>query len=317
MNDRVAGTYLFSGPEGIGKKLAALNLAKLLNCANPQQSHSSMPDSCDECRSCRKITEGVHPDVMVVKADTAAARPTLKIEQIRQILEVMALQPYEGKHRIIIVDDADTMNESAANAFLKTLEEPAENSHLILVTSRPFSLLPTIRSRCQTIYFQPLQMAEVKEALALNSAPVDHIDTLAAGAEGSPGLALSLVGEEMEKNRRDALLLLSRLPWESFTALSAYAETLSREPADAIQSILRWLLSFLRDKAVFEAVADKSFLTNADLWYDIEKSGDGIRGAAIVRGIALVDETIEALRRNANKQLALETLFMKINEAAA
>lgn len=308
-HNRVAGTYLFAGPEGIGKRLTAVSLAALLNCANPR---SGPMDACGECRPCRKIRDGVHPDVISVRPE----KTVLKIEQIRQVLDTMALQPYEGRHRVVIIEDADTMNEAASNAFLKTLEEPPADSHIILVTSRPSALIPTILSRCQTIAFQPLSMAEVREVLATQGVEPARIDFLTALSEGSPGRAMSLSGDDAEKSRREALSILGRIPWESTVDLIAYAETLAKEPVDAIQAVLNWLYSFLRDLAVFDATADKSLITNSDLWYDISRHCGQYRGQAALHGIYLVRETLEALRRNANRQLALETFFIKMSEPA-
>lgn len=309
-HNRVAGTYLFAGPEGIGKRLTATSLAALLNCDAPG---SGPLDACGQCRSCRKIREMVHPDVIAVRPE----KTVLKIEQIRQVLEVMALQPYEARHRVVIIDEADTMNESAANAFLKTLEEPPADSHIVLVTSRPSALLPTILSRCQTVAFQPLSMAEVRMVLAAQAVEPARIDFLTALSEGSPGRALSLAGDEAEKNRREALSILGRIPWESTVDLLAYVETLAKEPADAVQAVLDWLYSFLRDLAVFDATGDKSLITNSDLWYDISLHCGRYKGHAALNGISLVRETLEALRRNANRQLALEALFIKMSEPAS
>ncbi|MDH4100649.1 MAG: DNA polymerase III subunit delta' [Nitrospirota bacterium] len=308
-HNRVAGTYLFSGPEGVGKRRVALSLAQLLNCEN----RTSDPlDACGECRPCKKIREGVHPDVFTVSPEKAV----LKIEQIRQVLDVMALQPYEARHRVAIIDYADTMNDSAANAFLKTLEEPPANSHIILISSRPSALLPTILSRCQAVTFQPLSLPEVKEVLATEGTDPEQLDFLAALSEGRPGRALSLVGGEEEQNRREALSILGMVPWENTASVSAYAEVLAKEPVESVVSVLRWLHSFLRDLAVFEASGDNSLTTNTDLWYDIERFGDRFRGIYVLACLGMVHETLEGLRRNANRQLALEALFIKMSEPA-
>lgn len=308
-HNRVAGAYLFSGPEGVGKRRVALSLAQLLNCENPAKEPL---DACGECRPCKKIKEGVHPDVFTVSPE----KTVLKIEQIRQILDVMALQPYEARHRVAIIDSADTMNDAAANAFLKTLEEPPADSHIILVTSRPSALLPTIISRCQAVAFQPLSLPDVKKVLAAEGADPAQLDFFTALSEGSPGRALSLAGGEEEKSRREALSILELIPWENTADVSAYAEVLAKEPVESVQSVLRWLHSFLRDLAVFEVAGDNSLTTNTDLWYDIERFSDRFHGAYVLKCLGLIHETLEGLRRNANRQLALEALFIKMSEPA-
>ena len=160
---RVPGALLFAGEEAVGKKLFALELAKALNCLTPVGV-----EACDHCSSCIRIMRfadkppdssedgkhiiwSEHRDVGLVRAD----KRVINVHQARDIESETNFRPHEGKARIFIVDDADKMNAQASNALLKTLEEAAPTSHLILVTTRPANLLTTIRSRCQTIRFAP------------------------------------------------------------------------------------------------------------------------------------------------------------------
>lgn len=150
---RLPSSYLFAGESGIGKKLTAVSLAKALNCLNPGQGTETLEsDSCDFCISCRKIDSGTHPDFLFIAPEGGRIR----IEEIRAIDNRLSLKALEGRYKVVIVDDADAMNQFAANAFLKTLEEPPDDSLIILVTSNPDSLPDTIRSRCSRINFAPL-----------------------------------------------------------------------------------------------------------------------------------------------------------------
>src|SRR5260370_14475995 len=165
VSGRVPGSLLFTGEEGIGKKLFALELAKAMNCHNRVGV-----EACDECSSCKRIWRSAFPPfgdvdddkerlIWSEHADVAMARPyknIIRVPVMRELEREANFRPFEGAARVFIVEDADTMNDQASNALLKTLEEPPPTSHLILTTSNPTSLLPTIRSRCQIIRFAPI-----------------------------------------------------------------------------------------------------------------------------------------------------------------
>src|SRR5712691_1016702 len=162
---RVPGALLFTGEEGIGKKLFALELAKALNCRNRQGV-----EGCDECSSCKRISGSTFPPfgnadddkermIWSEHADLAMVRPykqIIRVKPMRELEREANFRPFEGAARIFIVEDAEYMNDQAANALLKTLEEPPATTHLILTTTNPTALLATIRSRCQVIRFAPV-----------------------------------------------------------------------------------------------------------------------------------------------------------------
>jgi len=170
---RVPGGLLFTGEDGIGKKLFALELAKALNCRTRVGV-----EACNQCSSCRRIPQIDYPAtsdkeannkiIRTRHADVGLVRPPtrfLLVSQMRDIEREANFRPYEGLARVFLIEDADRMNESAANALLKTLEEPPPTSFLILITSQPAALLPTIRSRCQAIFFAPIPAAEIEKFL--------------------------------------------------------------------------------------------------------------------------------------------------------
>jgi len=179
--ERVPTSMLLSGDSGIGKRLTALNYAKALNCLSPIES-----DACDNCLSCRKIDGAMHPDVVTLLPENNE----IKIEAIRRVEEILSLRPYEGKRKVLITDDADSMNISAANAFLKTLEEPPENTVILLVSSNPDRLPDTIRSRCMHVLFRPLSGDAFSQVLALKSDGKSP-GPFAALAMGRPGISIT------------------------------------------------------------------------------------------------------------------------------
>jgi DNA polymerase III subunit delta' len=250
---RLASSYLFCGESGVGKKTTALNFAKALNCLNATL-HLTSPDSCDECESCLKMDAGVHPDLLVISPEERQIR----IDEIRLIDDVLSLKPFEGRKKAVIVDDAETMNISAANAFLKTLEEPPGESVIILVSSRPELLPGTIRSRCARIDFSPLSLESCISVLGEKIGGEDR-ELSARLSMGRPGIALS--AGLLEERTWFLNLLRGMLDGEK----DAWA---SRDDMD------RWfgqMLTLLRDMAVLKVTAEPSLLLNIDLREKVEK----------------------------------------------
>ena len=202
---RLAGSYLFTGPQGVGKSRVAGELAKLINCSDHKNN-----DSCDRCACCLKIDKGSHPDVHWVSADAYGANPadtdgdSIKIEQVRQLQKDIYLRPYEAKIKTFVINDADKLTLEAANALLKILEEPPPDSLIILVTSKPQLLPETIVSRCKRLKFAALEKDALRETLKddYGLAPaLSHY--LAYFCEGRLGMALRLKDKDrlLNKNR--------------------------------------------------------------------------------------------------------------------
>jgi len=179
--DRVPSAMLFSGDMGIGKRLAAVNFAKAVNCLAPVDY-----DCCDECVQCRKIDSGQHPDVTSIVSEG----DEIKIDTIRKVEEAFSFRALEGRRKVVIMDDADAMNINAANAFLKTLEEPPSDSLILLVSSNPDKLPATIRSRCVNVRFKPLPEIACRELVSKNI-KTGGTDVVCRLAMGRPGLAIS------------------------------------------------------------------------------------------------------------------------------
>src|SRR6059058_165846 len=194
---RVPGSLLFTGNEGVGKKLFALEFAKALNCRTPRGV-----EACDSCSSCKRISQSTFPPfgkdeddknrlIWSEHADVAMVRPykqIIRVGPMRELEREANFRPFEGAARVFIVEDAEYMNDTAANALLKTLEEPPSTTHLILTTSNPNALLATIRSRCQMIRFAPIPSADIADFLmAAEQMPPAHAGLLAQTAGGSIG----------------------------------------------------------------------------------------------------------------------------------
>lgn len=233
--NRIPSAILLSGELGIGKRLAALNYAKAINCLQPVDF-----DCCDKCISCRKIDHDNHPDVLIITLQNMedkldfkkreikdSNRYEIPIEAVRKIEEILSFKPSEGKKKILIIDDADAMNDHAANAFLKTLEEPPSNSILLLISSNPDALPATIRSRCINMRFYPLTASSCKEIVLekLNAVDADKILNLIIGR---PGLALSgnLIQdvEWFSKLLKDMITAESKDTWQDKAAIKLWLD---------------------------------------------------------------------------------------------
>ncbi|HEX8947341.1 MAG TPA: DNA polymerase III subunit delta' [Dissulfurispiraceae bacterium] len=237
--NRVPSAVLISGDMGIGKRLAAMNYVKAINCLAPADF-----DCCDECPSCRKIDAGMHPDITVLLPEG----DEIKIDSIRKVEEVLFLKPFEGRKKAVIIDDADEMNINAANAFLKTLEEPPPDSLIILITSNPDRLPDTIRSRCMGIRFYPLPLEGCRE-LVSGGVKAEDLELVLRLSMGRPGLALSddfKAGREWFMRLLDTMLRgESREVWEDKAAMKSW---------------LDMAFVFLRDMVVFAVTGDESAL---------------------------------------------------------
>src|SRR5205807_2793218 len=218
---RVPGSMLFTGDEGIGKKLFALELAKALNC---RQRHGV--EACDECSSCKRISRSTFPPfgkddddkermIWSEHADVAMVRPfkqIIRVKPMRELEREANFRPFEGAACVFVVEDADYMNDQAANALLKTLEEPPPTSHLILTTTNPTALLATIRSRCQIIRFAPIASEAIERFLIEkeNTSAADAV-LLARTSRGSIGRALNVDIDDYRERRQSMLTILNAL----------------------------------------------------------------------------------------------------------
>src|SRR3954451_23101305 len=194
-------SLLFAGPSGIGKHLTAVAVAQALNCTAPVVTHQSSGlnqqasgagghssvDACGVCAACTRIARGVHPDVLFV---APGDNGSIKIDQVRDVVDRAQYRPFEGRRRVVIIDEADALVPPAQNALLKTLEEPTPSSVFILVAARPDMLLPTVLSRCPQLRFRPLSLEEMTTALVANGRTDAEARAVAAAADGSLGQAL-------------------------------------------------------------------------------------------------------------------------------
>lgn len=259
--DRIPHALLFSGIDGVGKGTTAMVFAMACNCdqtiskgrfsigedpaIETRETTAPGPSPCNSCRSCRKIRSGHHPDVIHVSPSGSI----IKIAQVRDLCRTLTMKPYEASYRIVILADAHTMNPESGNALLKILEEPPDRTILILSTSRPSDLLPTIVSRCQHIRFSPISQQDLEAFLVkTQGASTTEASVLAAMADGSFTRALSMLRSDWMNRRNWLLTTFGSDQPESMSSkpiglLMAIAERLSKnkdELADALAVLKSW-----------------------------------------------------------------------------
>ncbi|GAK53556.1 DNA polymerase III, delta prime subunit [Candidatus Moduliflexus flocculans] len=309
-HQRVPQAYLFAGDDGVGKKLTALTLAKALNCKELQD------DACERCGSCHKINIASHPDVRLIEPDGQF----IKIDQIRDMQKDAGLKPFEGRRKVYIIDQADTMRAEAANALLKTLEEPTADCVIILVTANVYALLPTVLSRCQFVRFTALGVDKLAELLQkrLRLMP-ERARLIASLSEGCPGRALGMDADSLLKQRDEMERLLQAISGGLqdvrviFTQVERLTDT-KDDKKDAIHDFLDLLLVWYRDMLLLHEGGDPRLVANSDAIPRLKPLADALTAAQLRRLFETVYQTKQDILRNANLQLALEVMLISLTE---
>ena len=330
MTGRIAHAYLFTGPAGVGKRAAALAFAQALNCEGGARCEVRNPptpplqkggmggflvrgaeldDGCGDCRICRNIAHGRHPDVQVIEPDGA----TVKIEQIRTLEADAALASYEAQWKVFILDRAERMTEQAANALLKTLEEPARGTVFILLTSTVSALLPTIVSRCQTVTFSPLPNGQIEALLREKGIEPSQARLIASLSQGSIERALSPEVASLSATRDLLLEGLGRGLQDGPAALVELVEKLVKD-REKLQQQLEILSAWFRDLMVAKASGRKDWLVNDDRGEEIARQVEGTPLDVILDGLRAIHAVMDNLSRNANPRLSMEDLLLRLRE---
>ena len=314
--DSLPPSLILSGPEGVGKRATAVALAQAVNCGTPVSPDGEL-DACGECRSCGRIARQVHADVLVLEPGPTGA---IKVDQVRDVVERTAYRPFEGRRRVVIVDDADTLVPAAQNALLKTLEEPPTASVILLVTSRPDALLPTVRSRCPRLRFGRLSSAEIAVALKRETGCSETEATaVAVAADGRLGQALRQRSGELAEAREVACQVLRDLAREAAPKrrLETARGLVSRRGAgtaerDELNRRLHALVSLLRDVQLLSTRADERRLANTDLWSGLEGLVECFDAERIARAFSAAGRALRALERNASPKIVADWLVFQL-----
>lgn len=299
-NNRLAHAYLFAGPEGVGKRLTALALVRALFCTESR--------GCGECPPCRKVDHHNHPDLHILEPDGAS----IKIEQVRNLQRDLSLRPHEAARKVCLIEAAEAMTVGAANALLKTLEEPRGDTLLILLSSQPQRLLETIRSRCQPLYFarQPLELLRntLQTQLGVSDAEA-HV--LAALADGSFKKAFGKDRNLYLEERRNLLKTLTSLSPGSILPILEFAEQLTGDKS-ALPDILEIFQAFYRDVLMCVHGRDPAELVNLDLAEKVRRVAAREAVPDILQKLDALVTARRQLERNLNTQLVVENLLLRL-----
>jgi DNA polymerase-3 subunit delta' len=338
-SERVPHALLFSGPRGLGKYTLARMFAQAANCERLKD------DFCGECETCKRIAlladpeklmeQGLaergesadaatvervplilqtHPDVWALVPDpvrlkSPVARPMLRIGQLRAVQRAAYFQPM-GRRRVFILDGAETMHWNVANVFLKILEEPPGSATLILTAPSPYTLLPTIVSRCLQFHFAPLSQSDVENILKEKTdrrAP--ELKMAAQLAEGSPGLAIEMNVEETAERRRNALRILERAAQgQGFAQLFAGTAAFAKDRESSFEDQLGVFYGLLTDLLELTSGVKEPVLRNVPLAKELAALAKSVYSRWVTRAIAGFDELHAGARRNLNRQLGLDAL---------
>jgi len=303
-NGRLHHAYLFVGPEGVGKRTVALALARALHCDEAPN------DFCGGCAACARIQNGNHPDVRVV--EILAGKKEISIQQVREVEKELNFRSFSGKRKIAIIDPATWMNLSAQNALLKTLEEPPQDSLLILIAANAGGLLPTLRSRCLRLPFGPLARDAVAGFLITNKG-IDKEEArfLAAVSMGSLGAALRLDKEEFLERRRSWAEKVSSLTSGNYRAASEAAEAIASNKEEARQ-FLEWAETWYRDLLIYAVTGSSAETVNVDLLAQIQSQSANGEVERLLSTFAQTARAAGRIQRNLNRRMVLESLFFNV-----
>lgn len=311
---RIGQSLLMTGPCGVGKFQFAIALAQALNCEQVKDG-----GACGSCVPCLKIERGEHADVRAIlresKDPSFKKEPKsqfIKVDQIRSMCEQAQFRPYEGRFRVFIIDDAEWLRLEAANSLLKTLEEPPSTSLVILITSKPFVLLETVRSRCQMLGFAPLDASEIERHLENKKMPADEARLRARLSQGSIGHALEIDLDEYRATRNTLLGIVETLGvTREIKALLSASEYLGRKlEKEDFEAHIDVLLVLLDDLFHLKIDAIGASLTNADIAERLKRVSEKLSVEQINCWVDRIEEILRGLPRNVNRQLAMDSLLV-------
>ncbi len=322
--ETVGHAFLFCGEDGIGKRLTALRFAQALSCDAPPASEH--PDSCGSCRACRDVAAVTHPDLLLIEPDREKANPQITIDPVRNIERHMIYRPLLSARKICVIDDADRLTTGAANALLKTLEDPPDHSLFLLVTGQPYRLPATVRSRCLALRFSSTTAEQCEGVLALRRAlPPDDAGFLSRVAGHRIGAALNADLARL-REQHDQFLQYCRADVPAHpTATLQRAEALTKiqrardEEADLSKArhfsdVIDWLAHGLRDLLLIRLGAAHDLLLHRSRLSLLQRCAEGLDPEALLDLLDALHEMEQAPNRNLNLQLCLENFLFRFHQ---
>jgi DNA polymerase-3 subunit delta' len=313
--DKLPHAYLFVGIQGIGKTTTALALTRAISCREPSDG-----EGCGRCPSCRQVMSGNFPDLEMIGPEGNR----IKIDQIRQLSRTFGFKPVSGKYRVSIIQSADRMTEEAANAFLKTLEEPPEGNILILNVKEPLGLLETIVSRCQKVPFSPIPVDLIADWL-IEKKQLDGEQALllAKISEGSLGRALNMSEDDFLERRQDYLFKLLKLQWlspdqavELILEVTEKNKKQALDPSgyDGILGLLSVWKTWYRDLMLMSIDGPEKLLLNIDFSHKLKSIAKHCNIKDLMNSFQVLDVAQRDLLRMRNLDLVMENAVLTLRQ---
>jgi DNA polymerase-3 subunit delta' len=304
--NRLPNSLLFYGPDGVGKKRMALSLAKAVNCERRRD------DACGECSICQAIAGGRFPDVQEI----GPAGQVVKVEHVREIRQAAYMRPMVGRKRVFIISEADKMNDESSNTVLKILEEPPFFSNFILVTDKPHLILPTIKSRCQSLQFLPVGKEEIARELEEKGCAEDQARIISLYVRGNLEEALDLNWDEVQNARKEAWGFFQSLvkPEKPALFLSRYGFAQRNLVREDLETALEIMASFCRDLILLREKGDVSLLLNPDYEESLEALADSWSLEKCGEFLRRIDGAISGLAKNLNMSLIASAFYSLLGE---
>lgn len=304
---RLAHAYIFHGPNGIGKRSAALAFIKYVFCEDSAYKEAHR-DPCSACASCRKVESSNHADLITIEPENSF----IKIGMVRELTKKLRFGKYDALYRFVIIDDAECMNIESANALLKTLEEPAKDVVIILVTSKVKMLIPTIISRCQKVRFNPIAEENIKSALkARHGLSDEEAEVIAMFMQGSFSKIETSDISEMIELRHDLVRKIKDISLNNFSGIIGFSSDIGREDKTLLVETIELIKTFYRDAVIIRNGVDER-LINIDIKREIEKIAFSMTLDELFEKINIMNHMQGLLMANVNKKLLIESMLIEL-----
>lgn len=305
-------SYIFEGPDGIGKKTMAMEFAKMVLCISEEKP-------CGICSSCRKIESGNHPDLFVQKPEKKknAVKSSYSVSDIEKIQMEMRRKPNESEKKLFIITEGEKLSVDSQNKFLKTIEEPMENVITLILVSNSNMLLKTTTSRCQLVKLERVSPEDMANYLECNYGDIENMETVLAFSDGNIGRAIELLKDESFQSRRDRVIDITMdIMEKDITKVFSGLKFFEEEKGYAVE-MLDIMVSWFRDLLVLQKTGDGRYLINRDKARTLKTQTGILSISQIYDIVKRVEDTKLDLNKNVNYQLAIELLLLKIQELSS
>jgi DNA polymerase-3 subunit delta' len=302
--NRLHHAYLFTGPQGVGKRKIAISISMALHCMEKSG------DPCGHCVECTRITAGNHPDVREI--EPLPGKKEISIRQIREAEKELHYRSFTGGRKVAIIDPATLLNPASQNALLKTLEEPPKDSLLFLISPSASAVLPTLRSRCLRVSFGPIPRPLISDFLISNKGTrPEEAGFLAALSMGSLGLALEMEGKELRETRREWVEMLAPLKGGNYRGAIDAAEALASS-RDQTLKFLAWAESWYRDLLVYGLRQESGDVVNLDMLPELQRQQAHLGLERSLSTATAASDAGRNIQRNLNRRMVLEQFLFGI-----